>query len=184
MLKLLHNCTHLTYQERSFDFMQKLYCVILKQQSLPLPGLGIFSVFLQLKLLKAFAFSPRQPQIPRTPHSRRGSSCLCVSAFHQQSCGPIWEVSGFLGGTNFCLLLRVPWLRNSQKRKMIQMLVQGFPGGTSGKGPTCQCRRLTRHRFHPCVRKISWRRAQQPIAVFSPGEYLGQARVQSIASQS
>ena len=27
-------------------------------------------------------------------------------------------------------------------------------GGTSGKEPTCQCRRRKRHWFNPCVRKI------------------------------
>ena len=30
----------------------------------------------------------------------------------------------------------------------------GFPNGTSGKEPVCQCRRLRRHRFNPWVRKI------------------------------
>ena len=25
----------------------------------------------------------------------------------------------------------------------------GFPGGTSGKEPSCQCRRCRRHRFNP-----------------------------------
>ena len=39
----------------------------------------------------------------------------------------------------------------------------GFPGGkeiwASGKEPTSQCRRHKRHRFHPWVRKIPWRRA-------------------------
>ena len=30
----------------------------------------------------------------------------------------------------------------------------GFPGGTGGKEPTCQCRRHKRHRFHPWVGKI------------------------------
>ena len=34
----------------------------------------------------------------------------------------------------------------------------GFPGGTSGKEPACQCRRL-RHKFNPWVGKIPWRRA-------------------------
>ena len=34
----------------------------------------------------------------------------------------------------------------------------GFPGGTSGKEPTCQCRRHKRCRFHSWVRKIAWRR--------------------------
>ena len=39
-----------------------------------------------------------------------------------------------------------------------------FPGGASGKEPTCQCRRA---RFHPWVKKIPWRRAWQPTPVFS-----------------
>ena len=62
----------------------------------------------------------------------------------------------------------------------------GFPGGTSGKEPTYQCRRQKRHRFHPWVRKIPWRRASRSIPVIlawkiprteEPG------RLQSIGSQ-
>ena len=49
----------------------------------------------------------------------------------------------------------------------------GFPGGTSGKEPTCQCRRCKRCGFDPWVRKISWR-TQQPTPVFLSGEYHGQ----------
>ena len=37
----------------------------------------------------------------------------------------------------------------------------GFPGGTSGKEPACQGRRLKRHRFLLWVGKIPWRRAWQ-----------------------
>ena len=44
-----------------------------------------------------------------------------------------------------------------------------FPGGTSGKESTCQCRRC---RFHPCVGKIPWRRKWQPTPVFLPGKSL------------
>ena len=44
--------------------------------------------------------------------------------------------------------------------------LQGFPGGTSGREPTCQFRRV---RFDPLVGQISWRRAQQPTSVFLPG---------------
>ena len=33
-----------------------------------------------------------------------------------------------------------------------------FPGGTRGKGPTCQFRRYKRLRFSPCVRTITWRK--------------------------
>ena len=34
--------------------------------------------------------------------------------------------------------------------------------------------RLKRHRFDPWVRKIPWRRTQQPTPVFLPGEFHGQ----------
>ena len=47
---------------------------------------------------------------------------------------------------------------------MIQLTAwfcSGFPGGPTGKEPTCQCRRCERHRFSPQVRKFPWRRAWQ-----------------------
>ena len=47
----------------------------------------------------------------------------------------------------------------------------GFPGGPSGKRSACQCRR---YRFDPWVRKIPWRRKQQPTPLFLPGEPHGQ----------
>ena len=50
----------------------------------------------------------------------------------------------------------------------------GFPGGASGNGPACQCRRYMRCRFNPWVWKISWRRAWQPTPVFLPGRSQGQ----------
>ena len=50
----------------------------------------------------------------------------------------------------------------------------GFPGGASGKEPTCQCRRPKRRGFDPWVGKIPWRRAWQPTPVFLPGESHGQ----------
>ena len=51
---------------------------------------------------------------------------------------------------------------------------EGFPGGDSGKGPACQCRRHKRHGFDPWVGKIPWREAWQPTPVFLPGESHGQ----------
>ena len=51
---------------------------------------------------------------------------------------------------------------------------QGFPGGTSGKEPACQCRTHKRPRLNPWVRKIPWGRAWQPTPVFLPGEFHGQ----------
>ena len=53
-------------------------------------------------------------------------------------------------------------------------VVVGFPSGTIGKEPSCQCRRQKRHRFDPWVGKIPWRRAWQPTPVFLPGESHGQ----------
>ena len=50
----------------------------------------------------------------------------------------------------------------------------GFPGGTSGKEPSFQCRRHKRCGFNPWVGKIPWRRAWQPTPVFSPGESHGE----------
>ena len=44
-----------------------------------------------------------------------------------------------------------------------------FPGGTSDKELTCQCRRHKKCGFHPWVGKIPWRRAWQPTPVFLPG---------------
>ena len=52
--------------------------------------------------------------------------------------------------------------------------LEGFPGGTSGKGPACQCRRHKRCRFNPWVGKSPRRRAWQPAPVFLPGESHGQ----------
>ena len=49
----------------------------------------------------------------------------------------------------------------------------GFPGGASGKEPTCQCKKYKRHGFDPWVRKIPWRRVWQPTPVFLPEESPG-----------
>ena len=50
----------------------------------------------------------------------------------------------------------------------------GFPGGTSGKEPTCQSRRHRKCGFNPWVRKIPWRRAWQPTPVFLAGGVHGE----------
>ena len=52
---------------------------------------------------------------------------------------------------------------------------KGFPSGSSGKEPTCQCRRLKRCGFDAWVGKMpSWRRAWQPTPIFLPGKSHGQ----------
>ena len=51
--------------------------------------------------------------------------------------------------------------------------IRGFPGGASGKGPTCQCRRCKRRWFYPWVGNIPWRMSWQPTTVFLPGVHRG-----------
>ena len=50
----------------------------------------------------------------------------------------------------------------------------GFPSGTSGKEPACQCWRHKRCGFNPWVGKIPWNRKWQPTPVFLPEESHGQ----------
>ena len=54
---------------------------------------------------------------------------------------------------------------------------QGFPGGSTVKNPPC--RRHRRHRFHPWVETISWKRKWQSAPVFLPGKCHGQRRLGS-----
>ena len=56
----------------------------------------------------------------------------------------------------------------------LRNLLRGFPGGTSGKESTCQCRRLERLAFDPWVRKIPWRRKWLPTPLFLPRKFHGQ----------
>ena len=51
---------------------------------------------------------------------------------------------------------------------------EGFPGGTSGEGSTCQCRRCKRHRFNSWVGKIPCSRQWQSTPAFLPGKFHGQ----------
>ena len=61
----------------------------------------------------------------------------------------------------------------------LSMYKLGFPAGTSGKEPACQCRRHKRHQFNPWVGEILWRRSWQPTPVFLPGESHGQRSLAS-----
>ena len=49
----------------------------------------------------------------------------------------------------------------------------GLPRWCRGKGPACQSRRAKRGTFGTWVRKMPWRRAWQPTAVFLPGKFHG-----------
>ena len=60
-------------------------------------------------------------------------------------------------------------------RDLVQCLKEeGFPGGTSGKEPACQCKRRRRQGLDPWIRKSPWRKEWQPTLGFLPGESHGQ----------
>ena len=75
----------------------------------------------------------------------------------------------FLYHTSICIIFSI-------KNKFFLSVTRslGFPGGTSSKESTCQCRRRKRCGFNSWVGKIPWRRAGQPTPVFLPGESHGQ----------
>ena len=56
----------------------------------------------------------------------------------------------------------------------LSSFLRGFPGGTSGKEPTCQCRRHKRPEFDLWIGRIPWRRKWKPTPVFLPEESHGQ----------
>ena len=53
------------------------------------------------------------------------------------------------------------------------MRCTGFPGGISGKEPTCQCRRSKRH-LPNRLGRFPWSRKWQPTPVILPGKFHGQ----------
>ena len=84
-----------------------------------------------------------------------------------------WRIPGSME-TWWAATCGVAQSRTRLKRLSSRSSSRGFPGGTSGKEPTCQCRRQKRHGFSPWVWKIPWRRAWQPTPVFLPREFHNQ----------
>ena len=62
------------------------------------------------------------------------------------------------------------WLYVLLLEKCLKFSRLGFPAGTIGKEPACQCMRHKRLWLEPWVGKIHWRRAWQASLVFMPGE--------------
>ena len=65
------------------------------------------------------------------------------------------------------------------------MYFRGFPGGASGKWPSCQCRSHEKLRCNPWIGKVPQRRVWQITPVFLPGKFHRQrSLVPSMGSQS
>ena len=70
------------------------------------------------------------------------------------------------------------WVESSYFGRLKQ--ISGFPTWLSGK-ESCLCRR---REFHPCVRKIPWRRKWQPTPVFLLGKPHGQRSLAGYSPRS
>ena len=94
---------------------------------------------------------------------QKGMKCICLLLFTY--CQPLTQSQayGCCLITKLCLTLLWPPMYCDS----------GFPGGSVGKEPACQCRRHKRHRFSPWVGKIPWRRAWQNTPVHLPRESHG-----------
>ena len=106
---------------------------------------------------------------------------VCFPFMRQCTCSWVsrkvsWLCAICLPDTGFIYFGAPPSLRVLSVCMWSGLVCQGFPGGTSGKEPVCQCRRHKGRRFDPWVEKISGRRAWQPTPVFLPGESHGQRR--------
>ena len=93
-----------------------------------------------------------------------------VAGWHHWLNGPKFEWAPGVGDGQGSLACCSPWglkeLDTTERLNWtvlnsIPGLLRGFPGGTSGKEPVCQCRRLKRCGFDLWVRNIPWNRKWQ-----------------------
>ena len=113
-----------------------------------------------------YPFSPGSPPIQAPEWRWAESPCHAV--------GPCWlsllniAVGACLSQTPYCPFPCPSPL--APAGSFSESVSWGFPGGTSGKESTCQCRRCKRYRFDLWVGKIPWRRKWQLTPVFLPGK--------------
>ena len=108
--------------------------------------------------------SRRTPKLGGRGEGQRSQGCLAGGGGEEgdpEGCGPRgWGPGSGPGGRSSWGrkggLLAAPW---------------GFPGGSDGKEPACQCKRRG---FDPWVGKIPWRRKRPPTPIFWPEESHGQ----------
>ena len=98
-------------------------------------------------------FHVRTRQGPDNPHTRPGVSFLETCTRMLVYC------------KHFPVTLWIPDLKQDfyHLQKLPLFFCWGFPGGTSGKEPACQCRRHKRPGFHAWVRKIPRMKACNPL---------------------
>ena len=87
---------------------------------------------------------------------------------------------------------RIPWTEepgrpqsDTTERLTLPLLYSswGFPGGAVVKNPSAKAGDIRDYGFNPWVRKIPWRRTQQPTPVFLPGKSHGQRSLAGYSPQ-
>ena len=136
-----------------------------------------------LKLMSIESVMPFNHLILRCPLLLLPSILPSIKVFFNESALHIrwpkyWSFSFSISSSNKYSGLTL-WNNHTLKTQMLShqnptYVLLGFPGGTSGKESTCQCRRRKRCRFYPWVRKIPWRKKGQPTSVFLPEKSDGQ----------
>ena len=112
--------------------------------------------------------------LPGWPHSWINLVHTCWSQI-LLSWTYVWKVPYFFFFLNFLTFyvgILIPYLtglRWCMSKRLFAKSNMGFPGGSSGKEPTCQCRRCKRCGLDPWVGKIPWRSKGQPTLVVLPG---------------
>ena len=137
------------------------------------PGEAWFTAWRPQGLCCAFLVKSNPFGKPAQPNSPRLSQLLVTEGYFWRSFNPSFTqyiFSFFLNpccewgpGLNVGNTTMEPDLTSGEGSR-------GFPGGTSGKEPACQCKRQKRCGFDPWVGKISRRWKWQPLPVFLPGK--------------
>ena len=104
-------------------------------------------------------WQPRPVLLPGKSHGQR--YLMGKAAFLQ-----LWSMLGLA-------TLTLTSSQHPDEKKDETLCHLGFPGGTSGKEPTCQCRRCKKCGLNPGIRKIPWSRNWHPAPVFLPGKFNG-----------
>ena len=112
--------------------------------------------------------------------------------YHRELCSMFWaslDGRGVWGRMDTCICMAEPLLCPPETITTLLTSYtpipqyKGFPGGTNGKEPACQCRRHRDMGSIPWVGKIPWRKAWEPTPVFLAGKFHGQRSLEGYSPE-
>ena len=172
---------HIVVSRRHLNFDQKQLLLTFTLVSFPWPFF-LFSISATTTYLIAQTSNPAM-MLPSSLFSPPPTSNQLIYEFCSLSSSTFTLLSHLVACYNFLTRLSCGTLDSLHIRKddllrriqiSLQLVSPRTPRWLSGRESTCQCRRCRRRRFDPWVRKILWRRKEQPTPVFMPGESNGQ----------